>query len=89
MTAAVRDMHGLPNWPRGLSREQAAAYVGVSATAFAVQVEEGIWPKGVRVKGRVLWDRLALDRAFDDLSGSRLGSTSSIVEGAGRWAKSA
>ncbi len=56
-----------PYWPRGLSREEAARYVGVGATKFDEMVKDGRMPKPKRVDGRVVWDRAALDLAFSDL----------------------
>ncbi|WP_431856634.1 helix-turn-helix transcriptional regulator [Azospirillum sp.] len=69
MTAKLADIAGLPFWPRFLSREQAAAYLGVSASTFDEEVTAGIWPPGVRRgarEGRITWDRVALDRAVDN-----------------------
>jgi predicted DNA-binding transcriptional regulator AlpA len=54
--------------PRGLSRVQAAEYIGVGATKFDEMVEDGRMPKPKRVDGRVLWDRVLLDQAFDALN---------------------
>lgn len=53
--------------PRGLRRETAAAYIGVSATKFDELVGDGRMPKPKRVDGCVIWDRFALDLAFDAL----------------------
>lgn len=53
--------------PRGLSRADAAAYVGISATLFGQLVEAGVFPAPKRLAGRCVWDRVSLDRAFDDL----------------------
>ena len=58
---------GLP--PRGLSREAAAEYVGIGATKFDELVATARMPKPVKVDGRRIWDRRALDRAFDALGG--------------------
>lgn len=52
---------------RGMRREAAAAYVGVSPTKFDGWVRDGRMPAGVAVDGCVLWDVRALDVAFDDL----------------------
>ena len=61
-------------WPhRGLSRPEAAAYVGMGITLFDQCVAEGTMPKPKRVKSRVIWDRLALDRAFSELPGGEDG----------------
>jgi predicted DNA-binding transcriptional regulator AlpA len=54
--------------PRGLSREAAAAYIGVSAGKFDEMTKDGRMPKAKRIDGRKVWDRRALDLAFDELS---------------------
>jgi hypothetical protein len=62
----------LPFWPRLLSREEAARYVGVSPAVFEGEVKQGVWPPALRRgarQGRQTWDRLALDRAADQASG--------------------
>jgi hypothetical protein len=62
----------LPNWPRYLSREQAAIYLGVSPDTFDGEVRIGLWPpprrRGIK-GGRLTWDRCALDAAADQDSG--------------------
>ncbi len=58
---------GLAYPPRGLSREEAARYIGVGATKFDALVSDGRMPKPKRVDGRTVWDRLALDAYFSDL----------------------
>src|SRR5262249_44173866 len=50
--------------PRGLSREQAAAYVGVSPSLFDTLVRDGRMPEPKRINARTVWDRLQLDAAF-------------------------
>lgn len=50
--------------PRGLSRAQAAAYIGVSASLFDGMVADGRMPPPKTVNARRVWDRLALDAAF-------------------------
>lgn len=52
---------------RGLSREQAATYVGVGTTKFDEMVRDGEMPKPRRAGGRLLWDIRELDLAFDNL----------------------
>jgi predicted DNA-binding transcriptional regulator AlpA len=54
--------------PRGLSRVQAAAYIGISPSLFDEMVKDGRMPQPVRINSRVLWDRLQLDEAFAALS---------------------
>jgi predicted DNA-binding transcriptional regulator AlpA len=55
--------------PRGLSREEAAAYVGIGATLFDRLIADGLMPKPKMLAGRKVWDIRALDRAFDALPG--------------------
>lgn len=50
--------------PRGVSREEAAAYVGVSASLFDVLVKDGRMPGPKRINARTVWDRVQLDAAF-------------------------
>ena len=53
---------------RGLRREDAAAYIGVSPTKFDDWVKRRLMPQPKRQDGVVIWDRLALDLAFGTLS---------------------
>ena len=50
--------------PRGLSRVQAAAYVGVSPATFDRMIKDGLMPKPVRIYSRTVWDIRKLDAAF-------------------------
>ena len=50
--------------PRGLSREQAAAYVGVSPSLFDALIKEGYMPMPKRAHSRTVWDRIDLDASF-------------------------
>lgn len=50
--------------PRGLSRVQAAEYVGIGVTKFDELVTDGRMPKPKRIDGRTVWDRVKLDEAF-------------------------
>ena len=54
--------------PRGLSREQAAAYVGVSPSLFDTLVKDGRMPKPKRINSRTVWDRMKVDAAFEMLA---------------------
>lgn len=64
------DLAGLPNWPRLLTRAQAASYLGLLVTAFNEGLEDGAWPAPITIHGRTkLWDRRRLDEAVDTLSG--------------------
>jgi predicted DNA-binding transcriptional regulator AlpA len=53
--------------PPGLSRDEAARYIGVGTTLFDRLVWERRMPKPIRIGKRVIWDRLRLDAAFSDL----------------------
>jgi hypothetical protein len=53
--------------PRAMRADRSAAYLSVSTTKFLEWAEQGKMPKGTRVDGVVLWDRLALDLAFEAL----------------------
>jgi excisionase family DNA binding protein len=54
--------------PRGMSRDEAARYIGVGTSKFDEMVSDGRMPRPKRVDGRVICDRLRLDAAFTDLS---------------------
>lgn len=57
------------SWPpRGLRAPDAALYIGVGKSKFFELVESGRLPKPVRIDGCVVWDRFALDAAFDALN---------------------
>lgn len=53
--------------PRGLSRHEAARYVGVGSTLFDEMVADGRMPTPKHVNSRTIWDRVALDIAFTSL----------------------
>jgi len=66
--ATLQVAPALPFVPRGLNREQAAAYVGVGTTLFDAMVAEGKMPKPFCVRARRIWDRHRLDLAIDRLA---------------------
>ncbi|MDA9512062.1 hypothetical protein XI04_03090 [Bradyrhizobium sp. CCBAU 11430] len=68
----------LPNWPRGLSRFGAAAYIGASHAMWDRMVIAGDMPKPKRFCGRAIWDRHAVDKAFDRLDDG--GDTDEVIE---------
>src|SRR5690242_5829725 len=53
--------------PRGLRREYAAAYLGISPTKFDEWVRRRVMPLPRRLDGIVVWDRYELDDAFERL----------------------
>ena len=57
--------------PRGLSREIAAQYIGVSAGKFDELVRDHRMPPPKRIDGRKVWDRSALDEFFFALPDDR------------------
>ena len=52
---------------RGLSRDEAAMYIGISATKFDELVRDGRMPGPKRIDARKVWDVRDLDVAFDAL----------------------
>lgn len=52
---------------RGLRREAAAAYIGVSPAKFDDWVKDGRMPKPRQADGCKIWDRLELDESFSAL----------------------
>ena len=52
---------------RGLSRVEAAMYIGISAGKFDELVRNGRMPGPRRIDNRKVWDLHELDNAFEDL----------------------
>lgn len=68
MTKAVVNVSILPPpTRRGLSRVEAADYIGVGETKFDEMVRDGRMPKPKRIDGRKVWDVRALDTSFEAL----------------------
>lgn len=57
--------------PRAMKAERAAANLDISRSKFLELVEQGRLPKAKIIDGIRVWDRLAIDAAFNDFSGSR------------------
>ena len=55
--------------PRGLRREEAAKYIGVSTTKFEEMVKDGRMPPPKHIDGVRVYDVTQLDAAFDKLPG--------------------
>jgi predicted DNA-binding transcriptional regulator AlpA len=53
---------------RGLRREDAARYVGISTAKFDECVKDGRMPQPFKIDACVIWDLRRLDAAFDALS---------------------
>lgn len=67
MTARAALSHARPVPRRGLSREEAAMYLGVSGSKFDEMRKDGRMPAPRLLDGRKLWDVRELDMAFDAL----------------------
>jgi excisionase family DNA binding protein len=66
MTARqISPMRPLPR--RGLSRIEAAEYVGISPSKFDQMTADGRMPGPRRIDGRKVWDIRELDLAFEAL----------------------
>lgn len=65
MTPKIHQLRHVPR--RGLSRIDAAQYIGISASKFDELVEDGRMPRPRRIDKRKLWDVIELDLAFDVL----------------------
>lgn len=60
--------HAIPVSERaGLSRPEAAEYIGVSATLFDQAVADGRMPQPRHMNSRLVWSRRELDRYFEEL----------------------
>jgi hypothetical protein len=59
------DLHSYP--PRGLSREDAARWIGVSPSKFDEMRKDGRIGAAKVIDGRKIWDIRALNQAFDAL----------------------
>jgi excisionase family DNA binding protein len=64
-STALSSVRPIPR--RGLSRDEAAMYIGISATKFDELVRDGRMPGPKRIDGRKVWDVRDLDVAFDAL----------------------
>ena len=65
MARALSETRPVPR--RGLSRDEAAMYIGVSAAKFDQMIADGRMPAPRRIDGRKVWDVRELDLCFDDL----------------------
>ena len=52
---------------RGLSRVEAAQYIGISPSKFDELVGDGRMPRPRRIDARKVWDTVELDLSFDAL----------------------
>jgi predicted DNA-binding transcriptional regulator AlpA len=59
---------------RGLDRDEAATFIGVTVRTFDQMVTDGRLPPPVELEGELVWDLVQLDRAMDRLTGLRRSS---------------
>jgi predicted DNA-binding transcriptional regulator AlpA len=67
ISSAALEQRKLRIEPRGLSRVEAAGYVGVSPSLFDEMVKDRRMPNPKRINRRTVWDRKQLDIAFEAL----------------------
>jgi predicted DNA-binding transcriptional regulator AlpA len=70
----------------GLSRAEAAEYVGVGVTLFDAMVCDGRMPKPKKANSRLIWSRLSLERAFAALPEDGPAVQSGESAAADQWA---
>lgn len=59
-------IHALPpSARRGMSREEAASFIGVSVGTFDKLVRSGDIPPPIKLDRKKIWDKRALDRWLD------------------------
>jgi predicted DNA-binding transcriptional regulator AlpA len=67
ITRALSPSQARPVPRRGLSRTEAAIYLGISPSKFDELVGDGRMPRPRMIDARKLWDVYELDMAFDAL----------------------
>lgn len=76
MTATRKLSQTRPTPRRGLSRTEAAMYIGVSASKFDQLIMSNKMPGPRLLDSRKIWDVRELDLAFDALPGENDGEAS-------------
>lgn len=78
-------IHALPVADRRcFDRKEAASYVGVSVTTFDKLVRDHRMPEPIKLHGRKVWDRRALDAAVDaTMVGSKFSKASNETDTVG------
>ena len=51
----------------GMSRPEAAEYIGVSPSLFDIMVMDGRMPRPKKINSRTIWDRRQIEQSFADL----------------------
>jgi predicted DNA-binding transcriptional regulator AlpA len=71
----MRSRAHLPDWPRAMTADLAAEYVGLSTTSIQDLRRRKEFPAPVPLtKGRVAWLRETLDKWLDDKAGNAGGA---------------
>jgi len=60
-------VHCPPPTRRGLSRMEAAQYIGISPTKFDELIADSRMPRPKKIDGRRVWDLRKLDNAFEQI----------------------
>ena len=71
--------------PRGLSRSQAAQYIGISNGTFEKLIRAGKMPLPKRIGQRAVWDVVALDLAFERIADDTGQVTSAAPNESNEW----
>ncbi|NFV80061.1 hypothetical protein [Magnetospirillum aberrantis] len=80
MAAALKHLENLPNWPRLMSVDQAAAYCGLSGEAF----RQHVTVQPLRFGRRVLYDRMKIDSWLDEISSNGGVDVDAMIEALGK-----
>lgn len=51
----------------GMSRSEAAEYLGISPSLFDMMIDDGRMPQAKRINSRRVWSRPAIEQAFAEL----------------------
>jgi predicted DNA-binding transcriptional regulator AlpA len=78
MTLKLHDHLAYP--PRAMRADRAAAYLSMSRSKFLQLVDAGKLPKPTYIDAMALWDRLALELAFEQMSADDRNSFDTIMK---------
>lgn len=70
--------------PLGMSREEAARYVGVGVNLFDQMVRDRRMPRPKLINSRTVWDRVKIEMAFAQLGGDDGNSIDRLMSSRGR-----
>ncbi len=74
----MHDLFAYP--PRFMSRSEAARYLSMGTTMFDELVAEGIFPKPKKLRSKLVWDRIDLDAAANDVPVDGRTVTQTMIE---------